>query len=241
MKFDLHIHTCLSPCADLAMGPREIVARACAAGLDGIAVTDHQSARNAPAVMDCARRAGLTCLAGLEIQTAEEVHTLALFDTAEAALALSAEVADALPRRPNDPDTFGEQPVVTADEEIVAFETRLLAAGCRLTLEAVAARVRALGGLYLAAHIDRAAFSVVAGLGAIPSGVFDALELSRTADPAAWTAHTAGYACVRSSDAHYPGDIARAWTEADGTFSVAGLKDIFARRATRLSERIVCF
>ena len=83
MKFDLHIHSCLSPCANLEMSPGEIVARAKAAGMDGIALTDHQSARNCPAIAECANRAGLKCLYGLEVQTAEEVHTVALFDTVE--------------------------------------------------------------------------------------------------------------------------------------------------------------
>jgi predicted metal-dependent phosphoesterase TrpH len=89
MRFDLHIHTCLSPCASLEMSPAEIVRRAVAAGLDGIAVTDHQSARNTPAVAECARRAGLACLYGLEVCTAEEVHSLALFDTVEQALEMT--------------------------------------------------------------------------------------------------------------------------------------------------------
>ena len=74
MRFDLHIHSCLSPCANLEMSPAEIVKRAQAAGMDGIALTDHQSARNTPAIAECARRAGLPCLFGLEVQTAEEVQ-----------------------------------------------------------------------------------------------------------------------------------------------------------------------
>ena len=72
MNFDLHIHSCLSPCASLEMSPSEIVRRAVAAGMGGIALTDHQSARNAPAIAECARRAGLACLYGLEVCTAEE-------------------------------------------------------------------------------------------------------------------------------------------------------------------------
>ncbi|NLF21854.1 MAG: PHP domain-containing protein, partial [Lentisphaerae bacterium] len=85
MRLDLHIHSCLSPCGDLEMSPRAIVERARAAGLDGVALTDHNSARNTPALADCSRSAGLACLFGLEVCTAEEVHTLALFDTLEQA------------------------------------------------------------------------------------------------------------------------------------------------------------
>ncbi len=242
MKFDLHIHSCLSPCANLEMSPAEIVARAKAAGLGGIALTDHQSARNCPAIAECARRAGLACLYGLEVQTAEEVHTVALFDTVEQALALTDAVYAALPKRVNDPETFGDQPVVTWDDDIVELEWRILAMGCRLTIPDVAEKVRALGGLYVAAHVDRPNFSVLGSLGAIPESCFDAVELSRTADEALWLPKTEGYAVVRSSDAHNLDDVARVWTEADlPAFSVAALKAAFAAKSTRLSPRLTRF
>jgi len=246
MRFDLHIHSCLSPCASLEMSPSEIARRAAEAGVDGIAITDHQSARNAPAVAECARRAGIGCLFGLEVQTAEEVHTLAIFDTVERALAMTDWVYEAMPRRVNDPETFGDQPVVTADDDIVEMEWRILAMGCRRSIPETSAKVRELGGLYIAAHIDRPNFSVIGSLGAIPSApdgapYFDAVELSRTADESVWTPRAEGYATTRSSDAHNPDDVALVWTEADCEFSVAGLKAAFAAKATRLSPRITSF
>ena len=256
VKFDLHIHSCLSPCANLEMSPSEIVTRAVAAGMDGIALTDHQSARNTPAIAECARRAGIKCLFGMEVQTAEEVHTVALFDTVEQALALTDWVYAAMPKRVNDPETFGDQPIVTWDDDIVEMEWRILAMGCRRTIPETAAKVHDLGGLYLAAHIDRPNFSVISALGTIPEPprtvpsalsptgadkYFDAVELSRTADESAWFPKAAGYAVTRSSDAHNLDDVARVWTEADGEFSVAGLKAIFAAKATRLSPRLTSF
>ena len=242
MRFDLHIHSCLSPCANLEMSPSEIVKRAVAAGMDGIALTDHQSARNTPAVAECARRAGLKCLLGLEVCTAEEVHTLALFDTPEQALALTEWVYEAMPKRVNDPDTFGDQPVVTWDDEIVEMEWRILAMGCRRTIPETAEKCHALGGLYLAAHVDRPNFSVFSQLGSIPAGCFDAVELSRTADETRWFPKVKGYAVTRSSDAHNLDDIARVWTEAEpDDFSVAGLKALFAAKATSLSPRLTSF
>ena len=243
MKFDLHIHSCLSPCANLEMSPSEIVARAKAAGMDGIALTDHQSARNTPAIAECARRAGLACLFGLEVCTAEEVHTLAIFDTVEQALAMTDWVYAAMPKRVNDPETFGDQPVVTWDDDIVELEWRILAMGCRKTIAETSAQCHALGGLYIAAHIDRSAFSVYSQLGALPEGdIFDAVELSRTADENIWLPKAGGLAVTRSSDAHNLDDVARVWTEAPlETFSVAALKDVFTRRATAISKRLTKF
>ena len=213
------------------------------AGMDGIALTDHQSARNTPAIAECARREGLSCLYGLEVCTAEEVHTLALFDTTEQALAMTDWVYGAMVKRVNDPDVFGDQPVVTADDDIVELEWRILALACRKTVPETGAKCHELGGLFIAAHIDRSAFSCFSQFGAIPEDAhFDAVELSRTADEAVWLPKAAGYAVTRSSDAHNLEDVARVWTEAalDG-FSVAGLKRAFAARATVPSPRITAF
>jgi PHP family Zn ribbon phosphoesterase len=242
MKFDLHIHSCLSPCADLEMSPAAIVAKAKASGLDAIALTDHQSAKNCPAIAECARRSGIKCLFGLEVQTAEEVHTLALFDTPEQALAMTEWVYEAMPKRVNDPETFGDQPVVTWDEDIVEMEWRILAMGCRRTIPETSAKVRELGGIYIAAHIDRPNFSVVSGLGAVPEGCFDAVEFSRTADGEKWLGQAGPLAVVRSSDAHHLDDVAKVWSEADiEEFSVESLKRCFRDGAITISPRLVKF
>ena len=243
MNFDLHIHSCLSPCASLEMSPSEIVRRAVAAGMGGIALTDHQSARNAPAIAECARRVGLACLYGLEVCTAEEVHALALFDTPEQALAMTDWVYAAMIKRVNDPDTFGDQPVVTADDDIVELEWRILALACRKTLSEAGAKCHELGGLFIAAHIDRSSFSCFSQLGAIPEDAhFDAVELSRTADETIWLPKAEGYAVTRSSDAHNLDDVARVWTAAAlDEFTVAGLRRAFAARATTLSPRLTAF
>lgn len=254
VRFDLHIHSCLSPCASLEMAPSEIVRRAVETGVDGIALTDHQSARNTPALAECARRAGLRCLSGLEVQTAEEVHTVALFDTPEQALQMTEWVYAAMPKRVNNPETFGDQPVVTWDDDIVEMEWRILAMGCRRTIPETATKVHELGGLYIAAHVDRANHSVLGALGAIPEPLveaeaqpgggmfFDAVELSRTADESAWIGKVGGYAVTRSSDAHNIDDIALVWTEADiPDFTVAALKQAFAAKSTTLSPRLTRF
>jgi PHP family Zn ribbon phosphoesterase len=229
------------------MSPREIVARAVACGMGGMALTDHQSARNAPAIAECARRAGLACLYGLEICTAEEVHTLAIFDDPKTANEMTDWVYSAMVKRVNDPDVFGDQPIVTADDDIVEMEWRILALACRADIPAVSAKCRSLGGLYIAAHIDRSSFSVYSQLGAIPvdaSGMpyFDAVELSRTADESLWLPKTAGYAVIRSSDAHNLDDVARVWTEAPvESFAVNGLRAAFVARSTRISPCITNF
>lgn len=242
MKVDLHVHSCLSPCASLEMSPGVIVKRALEAGMGGIAITDHQSARNAPAVAECAKRAGLKCLYGLEVCTAEEVHTLALFDTVEQSAEMTQWIYDAMPKRVNDPDVFGDQPVVTWDDDIIDMEWRILALGCRRTIPEVSEKCRSIGGIYVAAHIDRPNFSVYSQLGGIPEGCFDAVEFSRTADESVWTPKASGYTVIRSSDAHNADDIAKVWTEISADdLTVAILKASFETGAVSISPRLTRF
>ena len=49
--YDLHIHSCLSPCGDNDMTPNNLVQMALLSGCDVIALTDHNTCRNAPAAM----------------------------------------------------------------------------------------------------------------------------------------------------------------------------------------------
>lgn len=221
------------------MAPSEIVAKAVASGLGGIALTDHQSSKNCPAIAKCAKDAGLKCLFGLEVQTSEEVHTLALFDTLEQAEAMTEWVYAALPKRVNDPETFGDQPIVTWDNDIIDMEWRILAMGCRNSIPETSEKTHSLGGLYLAAHIDRPNFSVFNSLGGIPEGVFDAVEISRTCDENIWLPKASDYAVVRSSDAHNLDDIAKVWTELPtDKLDIKTLKEIFASKSTIISDRL---
>jgi hypothetical protein len=233
MRFDLHIHSCLSPCADLEMSPRAIARRACEAGLDAIALCDHNSARNTPALREVCAAEGIACLCGMEIATVEELHALALFDTVKAALAMTEQIYAALPPRVNAPELFGEQPVVNADDQVVDLEWRLLGAPTSLAVRDVAAAVHRLGGLFIAAHVDRPMFSVSSQLGVLAGDEgFDAMELTRHAERALWRRRFPGLPVVCSSDAHQLRDIGDAWNEADlPDFTVAGLRAALAADA----------
>ena len=232
-KFDLHIHSCLSPCGDLNASPAAIVRAAKAAGLDGIMLSDHNSSRNCPALAEACRREAVRCLFGMEVTTAEEVHCLAVFDTLEQAAALTEAVYAALPNRKNVPDVYGCQAIVNADDEVEGLESHLLSAPTRLTIREAGERIHALGGLFIAAHLDRAVFSVTSQLGGLAGDEgFDAVELSRSADVASWRRKTLGLAVIRSSDSHYLDMIGSVWSEANlPEFSVRALKDAFAARA----------
>ncbi len=88
LKTDFHIHTCLSPCAELEMSPLAIIQQAKIKELDIIAICDHNSAENIPALKQAADDSDICLLPGMEVTSIEEVHILALFDAIESALQL---------------------------------------------------------------------------------------------------------------------------------------------------------
>jgi PHP family Zn ribbon phosphoesterase len=211
MLADLHIHTVLSPCAEVEMIPPLIVRRALDAGLGLIAVTDHNAAANCAAVVQTAAGTGLAVLPGMEMQTVEEVHVLCLFDTVEQALTWQGIVFDHLPDRENPEDVLGGQYVVDATGDYVRTETRLLLTSTDLSLEDAVRRVRALGGAVIPAHVDRPMYGLLANLGFVPSGLdVPALEILSRSDPARLRAahpELAAWPLIRGSDAHRLSEI----------------------------------
>ena len=71
---DLHIHSCLSPCGDDESTPASLAGMAAVIGLDIVALTDHNTARNCPAFFDAAEEVGIIPIAGMELTTAEDIH-----------------------------------------------------------------------------------------------------------------------------------------------------------------------
>ena len=180
-RADLHVHSCLSPCADIFMTPARIAKRAREAGLDMVTICDHNSAENAPyGKKACDRLEGLSFLPGLEITSVEEVHVVALFGGVAGALKMQRVVYDKLTKAPNDSAMYGDQIIVNEDDEVEGFNDRLLIGSVDMDLKSLVDQVHRLDGIAIAAHIDKTSFGVVGQLGFIPEDVdFDAVELSR--------------------------------------------------------------
>lgn len=214
-RCDLHIHTCLSPCAGLEMYPTAIVERAVAEKLDVIAVCDHNASENVPYVIRAAAGRALSVLPGMEVTSREEVHLLALFDKMDGLQRLQGIVNAHLPGM-NDEERFGCQAIVNEADEVEGFSERLLIGATELALSDLVRQVHDFGGLAVASHIDRESFSVISQLGFIdPEIPFDALEISWRMGPAnarRQYPELSGYALLTSSDAHWCEDIGKACT-----------------------------
>jgi PHP family Zn ribbon phosphoesterase len=195
------------------MNPRQIVDRARERGLDIIAITDHNSAENVEATRRAAKGTGITVWGGMEITSSEEVHILALFEGQDALRRMQDMVYDSLPARENDEKTYGHQVIVNEFKEVLGFNTRLLIAATGLNARRILDEIALLGGISVASHIDRQAFSVLSQLGFIPEDLrFDALELSPNVSKAEAEAKFASlkrFPWVSFSDAHHITDIGR--------------------------------
>ena len=166
------------------MIPPLIVSQALALGIQLLAITDHNASANVKSVMEAAAQTGLTVLAGIELQTREEVHSLCIFDTLEQLQTFQDLVDSTLPALKNQPDFFGPQYVVDATGEFIREENRLLLTSSSLSLDEACARVLALDGLFIPAHVNRKANGLLATLGFIPSNLpVSAIELSRHITP----------------------------------------------------------
>ena len=203
---DLHVHTVLSPCAEVEMIPPLIVQTALDKQIDLIAITDHNASANVGAVQQAAQGTGLIVLPGMELQTREEVHVLCLFDTLEQ-LANWQSIVDAhLPHLENNIEYFGEQFVVDETGEFIRRETQLLLTSVNLSLSETVEGVSSIGGLAIPAHVDRRAFGLIANLGFVPTDVtIEAVEISRhllPADAANKFPQLKNYPLLQGGDVH---------------------------------------
>ena len=126
-KADLHIHTALSPCAMEEMTPPSIVREAGRKGLQMIAICDHNAAGNAAPTQEAAGTA-IAAVAGMEVTTAEDIHVLGLFPSADAACAAAEVVRADLPLVSERSKKFGRQLLMNAQGWVVGADPKLLAA-----------------------------------------------------------------------------------------------------------------
>ncbi|NMA82534.1 MAG: PHP domain-containing protein [Epulopiscium sp.] len=209
--YDLHIHTALSPCGNEDMTPNNIVNMALLKELDIIAITDHNSAENVAAVVNVAKNTPLLVIPGMEIETAEEVHIVALFPSIKAVQVMQEWVYETLPPLQNRVDIFGAQRILNAEDEMIGENPRLLLTATSLPLKETLNRIQALHGVGIPAHVDRNSYSILSNLGAFPPDLYiPTIEISKHLPLSEGQQQFRQKKVIQSSDAHYLGDIAEA-------------------------------
>lgn len=168
--YDLHIHSCLSPCGDNDMTPANLVGMAAVKGLDVIALTDHNTCKNCPAAMYHGANYGVTVIPGMELTTEEEVHVVCLFPTLEDALAFDALVYERLLPIRNREDIFGKQQVMNEKDEVTGNVEKLLINATSISFDEVFPLAESYHGIAYPAHIDKTSNSLISNLGFVPPG-----------------------------------------------------------------------
>ncbi|HUK61694.1 MAG TPA: PHP domain-containing protein, partial [Dongiaceae bacterium] len=129
------------------------------AGLDAVAICDHNAAENVGAAVRAGLAARVAVIPGMEITSEEEAHIVALLPDVEAAERLQAAVYADLPGE-NDERAFGSQVIVDEAGEVLGFNQHLLIGATRWSVEHVVEAVHRERGLAIAAHVDRERFGL---------------------------------------------------------------------------------
>lgn len=205
--YDLHLHSCLSPCGDMDMTPNNLVNMAKLLGLDVIALTDHNTSLNCEAAMKVGEAVGILVIPGMELTTAEDIHAVCLFPTLEKALAFSEYVDNNRIKIKNKTQIYGRQVIMNEDDEEVGEIEHLLLPASFITITEAYEKAKEFGGICYPAHIDRDSLSILSVLGEIdPACGFKTAELAdlskldtlKEQHPILNTLHI-----VNCSDAHY--------------------------------------
>ena len=208
--YDLHVHSCLSPCADNDNTPNNLAGMATLNNIQIMALTDHNSCRNCPAFFTAAKRYGIIPIPGMELTTSEDIHVICLFPELELALAFNDEVDTRRVRFKNNKEIVGDQLILNEDDELIGEEEDFLTNATTISYEEVPEIVNRYQGACYPAHIDREANGVIAILGTLPEEPdYPAVELHFQKNIESYTEefHLENKRIVVSSDSHYLEDL----------------------------------
>ena len=205
--YDLHIHSCLSPCGDDEMTPYNLVNMAKISGYDIIALTDHNSCLNCPSAVRIGKNIGITVVPGMEICTSEEIHAICLFPDVKSALDFSDYVSLHIPPIKNKEKIFGNQLVMDCEDGIIEKYETLLTTASDISIDALPRLVDSYGGVCYPAHIDRSSYSIISSLGDFSEELkVNCFEMTLHADEELYRNQYPALKdklLIRSSDAHY--------------------------------------
>ncbi len=212
--YDLHIHSCLSPCGDADMTVNNIINMSMLTELDVIALTDHNSCKNCPAFFEAGKESGKVLIAGMELTTSEEIHVVCLFENLDDAMRFDGYVYERLPDIENEPEIFGEQIILDCEDNEIGKVQKLLINATSISIEDLAELSKVFNFVAFPAHIDKQSFSILASLGYIPEEygftAFEIKDLSKAEGLKATHPALKGAVILTDSDAHYLEHISEA-------------------------------
>lgn len=237
--YDLHVHSCLSPCGDADMTPNNIAGMAALKGLKLLALTDHNTCDNCPAFIEACTKNGVVGIAGMELTTSEEIHLLCLFEHLEDAVSFSGEVEKYRFKIKNKPEIFGEQLKLDAYDNIIGVEENLLINASALDIFSAYTLAEKFSAFVCPAHVDKQSNGIIGILGDFPAephfSYAEIADISRREQLFSKHANLKKCSILCSSDAHYLWDI----HEAENYIELSTDSDVPEKVRAELFERLL--
>ncbi len=210
-SYDLHVHSCLSPCGDDDMTVNNIAGMAKLKNLRAVALTDHNTCRNVRAFEKVCESYGIVAIPGVEVTTAEEIHVLVYFASVDEAESFETELDKYRMKIPNRPDIFGKQQILDEEDNVIGEYEYLLTVATSLSLEELTEMAYSHGAAVVPAHIDKTSNGIIGILGMMPEEpIFRCVEIkdaSKTESIFGKNAVLEGATVISDSDAHLLWDI----------------------------------
>jgi PHP family Zn ribbon phosphoesterase len=207
LAYDLHIHSCLSPCGDVDMTPGNIAGMAAVKKLDVVALTDHNSCKNCKPFLEFTKMYGMIGIPGMELCTLEEVHVICLFPTLAQALDFDAYVYHHLPEIPNNINIFGNQQICDEEDNVIMEENKLLITATDIPFSEVYDLTAKYDGIMFPAHLEKGSNSLLSNLGFIPEdskfGCAEIKDLNKSSPIVSNNPYLHKCRIISNSDAHY--------------------------------------
>lgn len=203
--YDLHIHSILSPDADVLMTPNNIFNMAYLKKLDIIAVTDHNSAKQLKICDEISQSYDILFIPGIELSLKEDIHVLCYFENVKDAIACDELLEPWRSKKRYDGRLGSDQGITDIHDEVIDFYPHDLSENLSLSLLELKEIIQSFRHILVFAHVDRKKHS---GLRYIDTFSCDAVEITQKAkDDFIRENHLESHIILHSSDAHFITDM----------------------------------
>jgi DNA polymerase III alpha subunit (gram-positive type) len=153
--YDLHIHSVLSPCADVLMTPQNIFNMAMLKELDIISITDHNSLKQIPLCMEIAKSYDMLFIPGVEVTVKEGIDILLYFKHFKDAMDFDCYLEKFLEKKKVDLTIYNEQCICDINDECIDTYPYLLAQTTKLSIKELITYLAHIDHVMIYAHVDR--------------------------------------------------------------------------------------
>ena len=203
--YDLHIHSVLSPDADVLMTPNNIFNMAYLKKLDIIAVTDHNSCKQLLMMDELSKSYDLLFIPGIELSLKEDFHVLVYFKHVNDAIKFDQLINQWRDKTRYDDDLVHGQSITDINDEVTGYYPYDLSKNLSLSLNDLNQILKPFHHILVFAHVNRTKHSGINYLSKID---VDAIELSKQVKDGFIHEHKLDhYKILYNSDAHQIVDI----------------------------------